>query len=341
MRALGQRSFGGPEVLEEIVLPIPEVTGADLRVRLHATAVNPVDLKARTNWNGFGELQGAAPWVTGWDGAGVVDAVGPTADGRFKIGDEVFFAGSVARRGCQSEYAVVDSRIVGRKPKTLTFAEAAALPLTSLTVWEGVLDHAGLGLDAAPGTPPVVLIVGGAGGVGSIAVQILKRVAGATVIATASRPESGAFCTKLGADHVVDHSKDLRTEVRALGIQHVSHVLHCASPDANFSQVADLLAPGGSIVCILPFSAPVDTSALFAKSGKLVFELMFTRPMFGVELARQGQILDKVAALVDAGTLRTTLVDTFPWTVEGLRAAHDRLEGGRGVGKAVLALPMQ
>lgn len=382
MRALGQTRYGGTEVLEELSLAVPEPTGSDLRVRVRAVGINPVDAKVRSNWGNFGDLQGSMPVVTGWDAAGVVDAVGPQADGRFKVGDDVFYAGSVARKGCHSEYALVDSRIVGRKPRSLSFAEAAALPLTALTVWEvrahetrgsaenaangslfapsmpsltcchaapepagpqGCLDHAGLGatLDAGRTAQKTALVLGGAGGVGSIAIQILKRVAGARVVATASRPESTAFAKDMGADVVVDHSKPLGPQLKDVGIEAVDLVLHTSDPDGNFDEVAALVAPLGRIVCILPISRPVDTAPLFSRSVSLVYELMFTRGLFGVDLTRQGQILDKLSGLVDAGVIKSTLVETLPWTVDGLRAAHDRIEGRHGLGKAVLVLPSE
>jgi zinc-binding alcohol dehydrogenase family protein len=337
MRALAQTQFGGPDVIEELTLPVPEATGRDLRVRVHAVGINPVDVKVRSNWNGFGDLQAATPVVTGWDVSGVVDAVGPAADGRFQVGDAVFFAGSVARQGSHREYTLVDSRVVGRKPKRLTFAQAAAMPLTSLTVWEGLVDHAGVRVDAG-GLPKTVLIVGGAGGVGSIGIQLMKRVAGLRVVATASRAESVAFCKKMGADLVIDHTRALRPQLEAAGIAEVDYVLHTSEPDDNFDEIAAFVAPLGRIVCILPIGRPVDTGVLFARSISLVYELMFTRGLFQIDLARQGEILDKVSALVDAGTLDSHLVDTFPWTLEGLRAAHERIESRRGLGKAVLSL---
>jgi zinc-binding alcohol dehydrogenase family protein len=337
MRAIAQESFGGPEVLRDIDLPIPEVTGSDLRVRVHAVAVNPVDVKVRTDWGGFGQLQPGNPVVTGWDAAGVVDAVGPDADGRFKPGDAVFFAGSVSRAGHHREYTLVDSRLVGRKPSRIGFAEAAALPLTSLTVWEGMFQNAGLPVEAA-GVTRRVMVIGGAGGVGSIAIQILKRVAGMQVVATASRELSRNHCLAMGADHVISHAEPLAPQLSAIGIDALDAVLHTSEPDGNIEEVCALMAPFGKIVCILPVEKPVATGSLFARSVSLVYELMFTKGLFQVGLAAQGAILDRIADLVDAGTLQSTLVDRYPWTVEGLRAAHDRLEGRKGLGKAVLSV---
>ncbi|NBU28258.1 MAG: zinc-binding alcohol dehydrogenase family protein [Caulobacteraceae bacterium] len=337
MRAIAQESFGGPEVLRDMDLPIPEVTGSDLRVRVHAVAVNPVDVKVRTDWGGFGQLQPGKPVVTGWDAAGVVDAVGPDADGRFKPGDAVFFAGSVSRAGHHREYTLVDSRQVGRKPSRIGFAEAAALPLTSLTVWEGMFQNAGLPVEAADVTRRV-MVIGGAGGVGSIAIQILKRVAGMQVVATASRELSRSHCLALGADHVISHAEPLAPQLSAIGVDALDAVLHTSEPDGNIEEVFALMAPFGKIVCILPVDKPIATGSLFARSVSLVYELMFTKGLFQVGLAAQGAILDRIADLVDAGTLQSTLVDRYPWTVEGLRAAHDRIEGRKGLGKAVLSI---
>lgn len=331
MRVLGQRRYGGVEVLEELWLPVPPVEGADLLVRMEAVALNPVDAKVRGNWGGLGDLQRGDPVITGWDGAGLVVACGPEADGRFSPGDPVVFAGSVTRAGCQREFAEVDSRLVGRRPATLSPAEAAALPLSSLTVWEGMLDG---GLPAGA----TVLVVGGAGGVGSIAIQLLRQVAGARVIATASRSESGAHCRAMGADAVIDHSGDLGDQLRELGVMHVDAVLHTSDPDDNVETLLELLAPLGRMVCLLPIGRPLATAPLFARSLRLQYELMFTRPLYGVDLAHQGRILDQVADLVDAGRLRSILTSELPWTLEHLREAHRRIESRRTIGKIVMTL---
>ena len=337
MRALAQTSYGGPEVIREMDLPIPEVTGHDLRVHVHAVGINPVDVKVRTNWGGFGDLQPGDPVITGWDVAGVVDAVGPLADGRFSPGDPVFFAGSVARVGSHREYTLVDSRMVGRKPSNLTFAEAAALPLTSLTVWEGMFENAGIPIDS-PLEQRQVLVVGGAGGVGSIAIQILKKVAGMHVIATASRDASRLHCLSFGADHVISHAEPFAPQLAAIGVTALDAVLHCSEPDDNIEDIMPLMAPLGKMVCILPVNKPLATGSLFARSVSIVYELMFTKGLFMKDLSRQGEILDKIASLVEAGTLKTTLHEQFPWTVEGLRTAHARIDGRQGLGKAVLSI---
>lgn len=337
MRAFAQTRFGGVEVLEELQLPVPVPTGSDLLVRMEAVALNPVDTKVRSNWNGFGTLQSGDPVITGWDGAGVVEALGPTHDGRFQPGDAVFFAGNVARAGCQRQFTLVDSRLVGRRPRRLSAAEAAALPLTALTVWEGMLDRQGIALH--PGAAPVtVLLIGGAGGVGSNAIQILRRVAGARVIATASRPESVAHCLALGANHVIDHHGDLRAQLQDLGIEQVDQVLHTSEPDGTLEAILPLVAPLGRIVCLLPIQQPLASADLFARSIRLEYELMFTRSLFSVDLAHQGAILDRIADLVDAGVLTSTMRSDLPWTLENLREGHRRIEGRQTLGKIVLRL---
>lgn len=335
-RAIGQTEFGGPEVLKVVTLPRPACTGSDLLVRMRAVGVNPVDPKARENWNGYGKFQNQDLVVTGWDGAGVVEEVGPEADGRFRVGDEVFFCGNITRRGCNAELALVDSRIVGHKPRSLSFAGAAALPLTTLTAWECLVEGCAMPPEPRAGT---ALVVGGAGGVGSMGIQILKRLMGMKVVATASRPESADHCKRMGADAVIDHRKDLKEQLAALGIAGADVVLDTHDPNDNYPAVAAVLAPLGKICCILPMSKPVDLSGLFAIRGSLIFELVFSRVLFGVEVKRQGAILDRVSALMDEGKLATTLVTELPWTVEGVVAAHRLSDSGRTIGKTVLVMP--
>ncbi len=337
MKALGQTQFGGTEVFEEFTLPVPEPAGSDLLVRVKAVGINPVDTKARQNANGYGMMQQQEIIVTGWDAAGVVEAVGPSADGRFRVGDEVFFAGNLARRGANAEYTVVDSRIVGRKPASLSFAEAAAIPLTVLTAWEGMIEGCGVPTEPRPGPTKVALVVGGAGGVGSIGIQLLSRVCGLRVVATASRPQSAEYCKKMGASVVIDHFKDMKEQLAANGINSVNYVLNTTDPNGNFDAVAALLGPLGKMCCILPVVRPVNLLALFQRRISIVFELMFMRPGFNVQPELQGAILDRISALLDAKTLSTTLVTQNPWTVAGLSEAHQLIESGRAIGKTVLA----
>jgi len=336
MKALGQTKFGGTEVLQEATLPVPQVQGSDLLIRVKAVGINPVDSMVRQNVADFGKLQNAEVVLTGWDGAGVVEEVGPQADGRFRKGDEVFFAGNIARRGCNAEYTVVDSRIVGRKPASLSFIEAAALPLTALTVWEGMVEGCGIPLAPLPGSPKRALIVGGAGGVGSIGIQILSRVCGLKVVATASRPQSAEFCRKMGAHVVIDHTQDLKAQLAANGIDAVDYVLNTTNPDTNFDALTPLLAPMGKICSLHPLTRQVDLASLYVRRITVVYELMFTRSLMNVQPEQQGAILDHVSALVDAGTLRTTLVTQMPWTLAGLAEAHEYSQSGKAIGKMVL-----
>jgi zinc-binding alcohol dehydrogenase family protein len=337
MKALGQTQFGGTEVLKEASLPVPEPRGSELLIRVKAVGINPVDTMVREDAAGFGQLQKQEVTLTGWDGAGIVEAVGPSADGRFREGDEVFFAGDLARPGCNSEYALVDSRITGRKPVSLSFAEAAAIPLTALTVWEGMIEDCGISLEPRPGTPKVAMVVGGAGGVGSIGIQILSRVCGLRVVATASRRESSEYCRKMGASVVIDHYKDMKEQLAANGISAVNYVLNTADPNTNFDALVGLLAPTGKMCCILPVTKPVNLLPLFQRRIAVAFELMFARALFNAQPERQGAILDHVSALLDAKTLRSTLVTQVPWTVAGLVEAHQLSASGKAIGKTVLA----
>lgn len=337
MKALGQTQFGGTEVLKELTLPVPELRPTDLLVRVKAVGINPVDAKVRQNANGFGQLQKEEVILTGWDGAGIVEEVGPAADGRFRPGDEVFFAGDLSRRGCNAEYLAIDSRIVGHKPASLSFAEAAAIPLTALTVWEGMIEGCGISLTPSPGNPKRVLVVGGAGGVGSIGIQILSRVCGLQVVATASRRESIDYCRKMGASVVIDHYKDMKEQLASHAIPAVDYVLNTTDPNTHFEALAGLLAPLGKMCCILPVTRPVNLAALFQRRISVVFELMFSRALFNARPEAQGAILDHVSALLDAGTLRSTLVTKSPWTVAGLAEAHRLSESGKAIGKTVLS----
>ena len=259
----------------------------------------------------------------------------------FKPGDAVYYAGSIARPGTNSEYHLVDERIVGRKPRTLDFAEAAALPLTAITAWELMFDR--IGIRQRPDADGrSLLIVGGAGGVGSMAIQLARALTDVTVIATASRPETSAWVTGLGAHHVVDHSRDLAPQLAAIGLPAVDIVLALAGSKAHVAAIADLVAPEGHIGMIegdaVEGLKPDDIAKLFRKSVGLHLELMFTRPMFETpDMVRQHEILDRVADLVDAGSIRTTLQQRLsPISAATLREAHAALEGGRTIGKVVV-----
>lgn len=321
-----------PESLLDLELPQPRAAGRDLLVAVKAAAVNPVDFKVRAPK----EKVEASPRVLGWDAAGVVEAVGPEVT-LFKPGDEVFYAGDITRQGSNSEYQLVDERIVGRKPRTLGFAGAAALPLTAITAWEALFER----LRISPGGADrgkSLLIVGGAGGVGSVAIQIAKRVAGLKVIATASRTETVAWCRELGADEVVDHRGNLAGNLKAQGIASVDYILCANDTDQHFPALAELIAPQGTIVTIVENARPLPVELLKAKSAAFAWEFMFTRSMFQTaDMIEQHRLLNRVAELVDAGTLRSTLNGVLGRIdAATLKQAHAQLESGKAIGKIVL-----
>ncbi|RKH33610.1 zinc-binding alcohol dehydrogenase family protein [Corallococcus praedator] len=321
-----------PEALVDVALPTPTPGPGDLLVRVHAVSVNPVDTKVRAP---KAKVE-TEPRVLGWDAAGVVEAVGADVK-RFRPGDEVYYAGSIARPGTNSELHVVDARIVGRKPRSLSFAQAAALPLTSITAWELLFERLGVSRDK--GAPKdALLIVGGAGGVGSLATQLARQLTNLTVIATASRPETVAWCTGQGAHHVVDHRQPLAKQVLALAPEGVRYVLALTATEQHFAQLVEAMAPFGQLGIIDDPQSPLDVSAMKRKSLALHWELMFTRALFNADPLAQQRLLDSVADLVDAGTLKTTMVQDFgPITAANLRRAHAAVETGRTVGKIVLS----
>ena len=310
--------------LADIELPAPPPSGHDLLVKVEAVSVNPVDTKQR-------KAGSATPRVLGWDAAGTVTGVGSEVS-LFKKGDAVYYAGDVTRPGCDSEYHLVDERIVGRKPKTMDFAQAAAIPLTAITAWEAFFDR----MKVQRGRS--LLIIGGAGGVGSIGIQ-LARLAELKVIATASRPETIAWCKELGAHHTIDHRKPMRPQLEALGLKHVDYIANFNEVDEHWAAIGDLIAPQGAIVLIVGNKDPLNMDAVRAKSAALCFELMFTRPRFKTpDMIEQHKLLNQVADWLDAGKLRGTLKETLsPINAVNLRKAHQRLESGTMIGKLVLS----
>ncbi|WP_449409535.1 zinc-binding alcohol dehydrogenase family protein [Methylobacterium komagatae] len=334
MRAVGYRKslpITDAEALIDLDLPQPEPGPHDLLVKVEAISVNPVDTKVRRR----AEPEAGDAKILGWDAAGTVLAIGPEVT-EFAVGEAVFYAGDITRAGTNAEYHCVDSRIVGRKPRSLDWAQAAALPLTAITAWETLFDR----LDVAkpvPGAPPALLIVGGAGGVGSIAIQLARQLTDLTVIATASRPETAQWCRDLGAHHVVDHAKPLSTEVAALGIGAPGLVFSTTNTDLHLSEIVALIAPQGRLA-LIDDPASLDVSLLKRKSLSLHWELMFTRSMFGTaDIAEQGRLLNEVSRLVDAGRLRTTLGEHYGRIdARNLKRAHELIELGRAKGKIVL-----
>ena len=321
-----------PNSLIDIEIDKPVPAGHDLLVKIEAIAVNPVDTKVRSPK----DKVETSPRVLGWDAAGVVEAVGPDVT-LFRPGDPVFYAGSITRPGTNSEFHLVDERIVGVKPKTLDFSNAAALPLTSITAWEALFDRLGVSAEGRD-EGKSVLIVGGAGGVGSIGIQLAKKVAKRKVIATASRPESAKWATELGADHIVDHFGDVPAQLKAAGFDTVDYVLIFNDTDKNFPAAAEVIAPQGVICSIVENAAPVPVELLKTKSAGFHWEFMFTRSMFGTpDMIEQHKLLTEIARLVDDGVIRTTLGrDLGKINAVNLREAHRLLEEGRSIGKLVM-----
>ena len=303
----------------EIELPKPAPAGRDLLVKVEAISVNPVDYKQRK--------QATSSKVLGWDASGTVEAVGSETK-LFKPGDAVYYAGDVTRPGCDSEFHLVDERIVGRKPKKLDFAQAAAMPLTSITAWEAFYDR----MKVASGKS--MLIIGGAGGVGSIGIQLAKS-SGLHVIATASRPETVAWVKELGADQVVNHRENLAAQIR----KPVDYIANFSGElDAYWQAMAELIAPQGAMVAIVGNVKPLPMDVVRSKSVTMCWELMFTRPRFQTpDMIEQHRLLNEVAERLDAGKLKCTLKETLsPISGANLRKAHDRLESGTMIGKLVL-----
>ena len=334
MRAIGYTQslpIDDPQSLVDLDLPKPEATGRDLLVEVKAVSVNPVDTKIRQR---RADPDGK-PQVLGWDAAGIVVGIGPEVT-KFAIGDAVFYAGAIDRPGTNSEYHLVDERIVGHKPQSLDWAQAAALPLTSITAWETLFDR----LDVrkpVPGAVNAILIIGGAGGVGSITIQLARKLTNLTIIATASRDETRGWVEDLGAHHVIDHRKPLAEQVEALGLGAPAYVFSTTHTDEHIAEIATLLAPQGRLA-LIDDPKTLDIAPLKQKSISVHWELMYTRSLFQTpDMGEQGRLLDEVAALVDAGTIRTTLAENFG-TIDAanLRRAHERIESHTAKGKIVL-----
>lgn len=334
MRAVGyQRSLpiDDPGSLVDTDLPAPVPSGRDLLVRVEAVSVNPVDTKVRMR-----AQPEAGQWtVLGFDAAGTVEAAGPDAT-LFEPGAPVFYAGAIDRPGTNAELHLVDERIVGHKPVSLSVAEAAALPLTAITAWEALFDRLDV-RKAVPGAAPAILIVGGAGGVGSIATQLARQLTDLTVITTASDAETADRSRALGAHHVVDHTRPLATQVEALGLGQPAFVFSTTHTDQHLAEIVRLIAPQGRFA-LIDDPPSLDIVPFKQKCVSVHWEFMFTRSLFATaDIAEQGRLLNEVARLVDAGSLRTTASESYGTiTAENLRRAHALVEGGRAKGKVVL-----
>lgn len=332
MKAIAYAQHGlpveDPQALIEIDLPRPVPGPHDLLVAVRAVSVNPVDTKVR-------RLQPVSePRVLGWDAVGQVVEVGAQVR-LFRPSDEVYYAGSLMRPGSNAELQCVDERIVGHKPATLDDASAAALPLTAITAWELLFDR--LRIPEGGGAGQRLLVVGAAGGVGSILVQLARQLTGLTVIGTASRPESRHWVASLGAHQVIDHHRPLRPQLQALGIEAVEHVASLTHTDSHYAQLVDLLAPQGQLA-LIDDPQVLDALPLKRKSLSLHWEMMFTRPIYETpDIERQHQLLERVSRLVGEGRLRTTLGAHFGTiSATNLRRAHALIERHEAVGKVVL-----
>jgi NADPH2:quinone reductase len=322
-----------PASLVDVELPMPEPGEHDLRVRVEAVSVNPVDTKVRAPKP---QVE-AQPKVLGYDAAGVVDAVGAAVTD-FRPGDRVYYAGDITRPGSNAEYQLVDARLTAAAPRSLDFAQAAALPLTTITAWELLFQRMPFDSERG-GEGKSLLVIGGAGGVGSIAIQLARR-AGFTVIATASRPETADWCRAMGAQQVVNHRDPLTPQLAALGFAQVDAALNLADTDRYWDELGELLAPQGHLGLIVePKGALKIGDPYKAKCIGIHWEMMFARPRFRTtDMAEQGRILARVAQLIDAGELKGIQHDMLaPIDAARLREAHRRLESGTTIGKLVLA----
>ncbi len=330
MKAIGFRKslqITEPDALIDFDLPEPLPGAQDLLVQVKAVSVNPVDTKMR--------MRGVAPGETkvlGFDAAGVVKAVGKDVT-LFKAGDEVFYAGSNVRPGTNAEFHTVDARIVGSKPKRLSFAEAAALPLTSITAWEMLFDRFGILRDSQGS----LLVIGGAGGVGSMMIQFARKRTGLTVIATASRPETVEWCLGLGAHHAIDHRLPLKDELKRVGFPQVDYIASLTATAKHLPAYPEIIAPQGKIG-VIDDPVTLDVVPLKRKCASVHWEAMFARSLFGTaDMIAQHDLLDEVSALADAGTLRTTLTQNFGRiNAANLKKAHALVESGTSIGKVVL-----
>lgn len=318
----------------EFETPVPKAEGHDLLVKIKAISVNPVDFKIRQN--AAKDIVLNEPKVIGWDACGIIEEVGDAVT-LFKIGDEVYYAGDINRSGSNAEYQLIDERITGKKPSTLTDAEAAAMPLTTVTAWEILFDRVRINPEKDKGK--TLLIIGGAGGVGSIAIQLAKKIAGLTVIATASRPESIKWCKELGADVVVDH-KNLVEAVHKAGFKEVDFILDFVDTSAYWDAMADLIKPQGHIASITGAATPVALNKMKNKSISFSWEFMYTRSMFHTDdMQEQHNILNRAADLLDGGILKNTLTTTLKGlTADNLKTAHSLQESGKTIGKTVIVL---
>ena len=331
MKAIGYNQAGpinAPDALIEFEAETPELGPRDLLVEVRGISVNPVDVKVRAM---MGPDKGTK--VIGYDAAGIVRKVGSDVS-KFNVGDEVFYAGDLTRPGTNSELHAVDERIVGKKPKSLSFAEAAGFPLTSITAWEILFDS--FGLKEGEGKGETLLVIGGAGGVGSILIQLAKKLTGLTVIATASRPDTTEWVQKMGADHVINHRESLVDQVKALGLE-PRYVASLNGTEGHFPAIIELIKPRGHIT-LIDDPQSLDINSIKLKALSFSWEFMFARSMYQTDdIEKQQELLNRVSELIDNGTLISTVTNNLgKVSVEKLKEAHMQQESGRVIGKNVL-----
>ncbi|WP_151747405.1 zinc-binding alcohol dehydrogenase family protein [Acinetobacter lactucae] len=333
MKAVAYQKAGpitSSEALRDIELDTPVAEGHDLLVRVQAVSVNPVDTKIRKNVSPENNQ-----WKTlGWDAVGIVEAIGDKVT-QFKIGDVVWYAGALNRQGSNSELQLVDERVVGHKPKTLEATEAAALPLTAITAWEMLFDRLQVSKNAPEKTS--ILVIGGAGGVGSITIQLLKQLTNLTIIATASRAETQEWVKQLGADYVLDHSQSLAAQIKQLDLTAPLYVFSTTQTDQHLTDIVELIAPQGHFG-LIDDPEQLDIKPFKSKSVSVHWEFMFTRSMYQTEdMAKQSELLNEVSKLVDEGKIKTTVTEVLsPINAENLKRVHQQIESGTTKGKIVL-----
>ncbi|WP_424767725.1 zinc-binding alcohol dehydrogenase family protein [Paenibacillus sp. sgz302251] len=335
MKAVGLTRYlpiENPESLVDVVVDKPRATGRDILVKVIAISVNPVDTKVRAPKDRVEEV----PKILGWDVAGIVEEAGPDCS-LFRPGDEVFYAGSIARQGGNSEYHLVDERIVGRKPTSLNFAEAAALPLTSITAWEALFTRMSIPQESGANEGKSLLIIGAAGGVGSIAIQLAKQ-AGLIVIGTASRPETVDWVKSMGADYTINHHDPLLPQLEAIGFSSVPYIFCLNALEKHWAGISEAVSPQGVVCAIDDPTSPLNLKLLKQKSATFVWEFMFTRSLYETDdMIEQHLLLNLIADAVDHQKLKTTLAEVLgPISAEHLRQAHKLLESNRTIGKVVL-----
>ncbi len=334
MQAIGlykHLPISNEESLINVTVPKPEVSGHDILVKIKAVSVNPVDTKVRAN----GEEE-QEPKILGYDASGIVESVGSDVS-LFQEGDEVYYAGSISRPGSNSEYQLVDERIAAKKPENLSFNEAAALPLTTLTAWEALFERLNIPADASANQGKTILIIGASGGVGSMAVQ-LADLAGLTIVGTASREETISWAKDRGCDYTLNHHQDFKPQLESIGISQVDYILCLNSTEEHWDHMVEAIKPQGKICSIVETEGDLDLTALQQKSATFVWEFMFTRALFQTEdMQEQHRILNKTAELIAENKLTSTMTEALTGLhAENLREAHRKVETGKMIGKVVV-----